>query len=66
MDITGKTAETFEAPETLGELNELLIARFPKLSVISYRLSVNRQLTTGNQQLIDGDEIALLPPFAGG
>ncbi|MCX6225932.1 MAG: MoaD/ThiS family protein [Bacteroidia bacterium] len=66
MDITGINAETIDAPATVNELNELLIARFPKLSVISYRFSVNRQLTTDNRQLFDGDEIALLPPFAGG
>jgi len=66
MDITGITAETIEAPPTLNELNAMLIQRFPKLSVVSYRLSVNRQLITDNRQLFDGDEIALLPPFAGG
>ncbi|MFA6481765.1 MAG: MoaD/ThiS family protein [Bacteroidales bacterium] len=66
MDITGMPSETVAAPETLDELNTVLMARFPKLSVISYRLSVNRQLATGNRQLSDGDEVALLPPFAGG
>lgn len=66
MDITGITAETIEAPANLEELNEMLVSRFPQLSLVSYRLSVNRQLTTGNRQLVDGDEVALLPPFAGG
>lgn len=66
MDITAKNGETIEGPETLNELNESLIARFPKLSSVSYRFSVNRQLTTDNRQLADNDEIALLPPFAGG
>ena len=66
MDITGTTAETAEAPSTLGELDGYLLQRYPGLSVIRYRLSVNRQLTTGDRQLADGDEIALLPPFAGG
>jgi molybdopterin converting factor small subunit len=66
LDITGINAETIDAPETVNELNEWLITRYPELSVISYRLSVNRQLSTDNRQLFDGDEIALLPPFAGG
>jgi len=65
-DITGITGETIVAPATLNELNELLISRFPGLSGISYRFSVNRILTTDDLQLADGDEIALLPPFAGG
>ncbi len=66
MDATGKTAETVESPETIAELNEWLHARFPKLPAIGYRYSVNRKLVNGNPQLFDGDEIALLPPFAGG
>lgn len=66
MDITGIPSETINTPETLQELNESLLARFPRLAAVSYRLSVNRQLITENRQLLDGDEIALLPPFAGG
>ncbi len=65
-DITGISSENVEAPATLDDLNEMLIARFPKLSAIRYRFSVNRQLITGDRQLINGDEVALLPPFAGG
>ena len=65
-DITGIHSEKVDSPATLNELNELLISRFPQLSVVSYRLSVNRILVTDNRQLLEGDEIALLPPFAGG
>jgi sulfur-carrier protein len=65
-DITGMPGEKIESPTTLDELNESLIARFPGLTAIRYRFSVNRQLISGNRQLVDGDEIALLPPFAGG
>jgi len=65
-DVTGTTAETVEAPATLDELSDWLLSRFPGLTNINYRFSVNRQLTTGNRALVDGDEIALLPPFAGG
>jgi molybdopterin synthase sulfur carrier subunit len=65
-DVTGISSEKVDVPATLDELNEMLQARYPKLSAISYRFSVNRQLITGNRQLADGDDIALLPPFAGG
>ena len=65
-DITGISSEETDSPETLEELNEMLQVRYPKLAGNSYRFSVNRKLITGNRQLIDGDEIALLPPFAGG
>jgi molybdopterin converting factor small subunit len=32
----------------------------------TYRISVNNELTNEDRTLSDGDEIALLPPFAGG
>ncbi len=65
-DITGMTSEKAEVPATLNELNDWLLARFSGLSKIRFRFSVNRQLVTGDRPLADGDEIALLPPFAGG
>lgn len=33
---------------------------------ISYKIAVNREVFTKNTKLNAGDEIALLPPFAGG
>jgi len=66
LDCTGIPSEITESPDTLNELNASLIARFPGLASATYRFSVNRKLTDGNPQLADGDEIALLPPFAGG
>ena len=66
MDITGMTTESLDSPATLDELKVSLHERFPKLSAVTYRFSVNRQLADGDRQLADGDEIALLPPFAGG
>jgi molybdopterin converting factor subunit 1 len=30
------------------------------------RVAVNQQLVEGNKQLMDGDEVALLPPVVGG
>jgi molybdopterin synthase sulfur carrier subunit len=65
-DITGIRSEKADAPATLNDLNDWLVARFPGLSALTYRFSVNRQLVNGDRQLADGDEIALLPPFAGG
>jgi molybdopterin converting factor small subunit len=32
----------------------------------NFRVSVNNEITADNPDLKDGDEIALLPPFAGG
>ena len=51
---------------SLGELNQRIKDDFPGLIYYSYRISVNNELVNNDVELKDGDEIALMPPFAGG
>jgi molybdopterin converting factor small subunit len=39
---------------------------YPGLADFSYRISLNQSLITENMSLKNGDEVAYLPPFAGG
>jgi molybdopterin synthase sulfur carrier subunit len=39
---------------------------YPEMIHYSYRVSVNNEITNEDRLLSDGDEIAFLPPFAGG
>lgn len=48
---------------TVGELAEHFSSR---LSGLSFKVAVNKALVEDNHPLKEGDEIALLPPFAGG
>lgn len=66
LDITRIPSENAEVPTTLDELRVELGNRYPGLSGIEYRFSVNRKMAEGSLTIADGDEIALLPPFAGG
>ncbi len=74
-DITGTSAETLAGFSTLPEILGELRSRYPAIDGIRYQVSLNRQLLptpqTSNPKPqtpapADGDEIALLPPFAGG
>ena len=47
-------------------LKRQLEERFPSLIGMQYNLSVNQEIYKENVDLYDGDEVALLPPFAGG
>ncbi len=55
-------------PATLGGLAELLYARYPKLAraSASIRFAVNGDYADLPTGLRDGDEIAIIPPVAGG
>ena len=53
---------------TAGELMDALCARFPKLSAHRgcIRLAINGTYADDDQPVVQGDEVALIPPVAGG
>lgn len=48
------------------DLKQALEERIEGLSSLSYALAVDRKITRDNVELNGSEEIALLPPFAGG
>jgi molybdopterin converting factor small subunit len=65
-DLTGKGSEQFENPGSLISLKNQLTSKFPGLEGMHFQFSINRRLIKGDEVVSDGDEVALLPPFAGG
>ena len=65
-EITGKAEWVDSNIKNTEELIQKLNLQFPGLAAINCRLAVNRQIVQYNTALIDGDIIALLPPFSGG
>jgi molybdopterin converting factor subunit 1 len=53
---------------TLHDLTSVLLERHPVLDryLPSLHFAVNRKYVTGQTELGDGDEVALLPPVGGG
>ena len=56
---------SISAPDTAAMM-QALEGRIEGLSTLSYALAVDRKITKGNVTLNGSEEIALLPPFAGG
>ncbi len=55
--------------EQIKSTDDLLIIlenKYPEIKNLNYKISVNRKLINGNTILNDNDEVAVLPPFAGG
>ena len=56
---------TVEASTLVG-LRRSLEQRIPDLAKLSYAISVDRMIVHGDRPLTGSEEIAVLPPFAGG
>ncbi|MCB9364622.1 MAG: MoaD/ThiS family protein [Flavobacteriales bacterium] len=66
-EAVGKENEEFEcANSSVEELNIALKNKYAKLASMNYKIAVNQSFVEPTTLLKDNDEIALLPPFAGG
>lgn len=67
-EATGVTEEKVtleEAGDSVEQLRSFCLNKYGAVSDLSFQLAVNQNLTTSGS-LNDGDEVAFLPPFAGG
>ncbi len=65
-EITGTSQESLPPCNSLDELKEILLKKYPELSQRRFQYSVNQEICKHNAALSAGDEVALLPPFTGG
>lgn len=65
-DVTGTNEQEIKDIENLSALKSWLWRTYPKSKELDFQVAVNRKLTEGKIDFKNGDEIALLPPFAGG
>lgn len=54
------------AAANMRELRERLIREMPFLTSLSYAIAVDRRIVREDMPFTGSEEIALLPPFAGG
>jgi molybdopterin converting factor small subunit len=65
-EITGTVVKHYSDVSNSNELISLIEADYPSIVHHSYRIALNNEFIAGEVLLSDGDEIAFLPPFAGG
>ncbi len=60
--------ESFPSSEAtkVNDLVDLVTEKYPRMANLSFKVALNNQLATADDRLGERDEIALLPPFAGG
>ena len=66
-EITGVSEVVWgNCPDDTAQLREQLLAQYPSMAATPFTIAVNRQVISSNIPLLDGAEIAFLPPFSGG
>ncbi len=66
-DETGRSSENIQTPfSSVQELNELIQSKYEGLKKLSYRIAINDSFVQNQDSFQEGDQIAFLPPFAGG
>ncbi|MEJ6736062.1 MAG: MoaD/ThiS family protein [Flavobacteriales bacterium] len=65
-EAINKSEEDIKFVGNLDLLTLELEGEYPKLKDLNYKFAVNQTLVATNIALKENDEIALLPPFAGG
>ena len=67
VNQTGKSEENISLSDNkLSSLDAALKQKYPILNELPYNIVVNHEVAPSHSELQFNDEIALLPPFAGG
>ena len=65
-EVAGTAGQNYEKVNSFNDLNQMIKDDYPEFVNYNYRISVNNEIINNDPLLNDGDEVALLPPFAGG
>jgi molybdopterin converting factor small subunit len=66
VEVTQVSSMTINDVSNTESAIELLHKKFPMLCHYKFSVAVNQTFLTDAISLVDGDEMALMPPFAGG
>ncbi len=65
-DVTGTLVKHYDGASSVRELVLLVESDFPEIVHYDYRIAVNNEFAGNEVFLSEGDEVAFMPPFAGG
>lgn len=66
VDITGQSLINVNNVKDILELKKFLFKKYPNIKNKRFSISINKKLVNKNIELKNKDEVAILPPFAGG
>jgi molybdopterin converting factor small subunit len=65
-EVSGTNIKHYHDVKSIGDLKLRIYDDYPEILHYNFRISLNSEITDNDLSLNSGDEIALLPPFAGG
>ncbi len=65
-EVTGTALKHYSDVSRMSDLNHRISDDFPEIVHYNFRIALNSQIIDGEHTLLAGDEVAYLPPFAGG
>jgi sulfur-carrier protein len=65
-EVTGCNVKYYSNVSSIDDLRIRIQDDFPEIIHYNFMISLNQQILNGNSELSNGDEVACLPPFAGG
>jgi molybdopterin converting factor small subunit len=65
-EVSGTSIRHYQEVRSIDDLKLKIFDDFPEMVHYNFRISLNSEITDNDLQLKTGDEIALMPPFAGG
>jgi molybdopterin converting factor small subunit len=65
-EVTGTAIKHYRDVKSIGSLKLRLNDDYPEIIHFDFRIALNNEMINGDHELNEGDEVALMPPFAGG
>ncbi len=65
-EVTGTGIKVYIDVKSIEHLNQIITDDFPEIIHYKFKISLNNEIINGDAELKNGDEVAFLPPFAGG
>jgi molybdopterin converting factor small subunit len=65
-EVTGTDCKHYLDVKSIGDLKLKIEDDFPEVVHYDFLISLNNEIMNNDSVLNNGDEVALLPPFAGG
>jgi len=65
-EVAGTDCTHYSEVKSVNDLRLSILDDFPEIEHYNYRISLNNEIISSDRVLNDRDEVALMPPFAGG